>query len=75
MRLYLQKNDLSKNPKAPYFNLKVVPDDADQGDKEWKEIGAFWKAKSGVGYSGQFNDGVEVDLTNLKKYEPKAKED
>lgn len=72
MRLYLQKNDTSKNEKIPYFTLKLVPDD-DAEDQEWKEIGAFWKAKSGVGYSGIATEGLVIDVTNLKKFEKKSK--
>lgn len=60
MRLFLQKTDLEKreqNPKLPYFKL-VIPPEEDGG--EWKDVGAFWKAKSGNGYSGQLDDGLEI---------------
>ena len=68
IRLYLQKNDTTKNDKIPYFTLKVVPEEG-AGDQEWKEIGAFWKAKSGVGYTGILNEGAILDITNIKKFE------
>lgn len=64
-RLYLQKNDTTKNSKLPYFTMKIVPEEGAK-DQEWKEIGVFWKAKSGVGYTGFFSEGVDIDLTNLK---------
>lgn len=73
IRLYLQKNDVSKNVKLPYFTLKVVPEEGAQ-DQEWKEVGAFWKAKSGVGYSGFFNEGVAIDLANMKARPKKTDE-
>ena len=70
IRLYLQKNDISKNPKLPYFTLKIVPEEGVE-DQEWKEIGAFWKAKSGVGYTGAFSEGMTVDTSQIKM-RPKA---
>lgn len=59
-RLFLQKTDKAKreeNPKLPYFKL-VQPPEQDGG--EWIELGAFWHAKSGNGYSGQLNDGNTI---------------
>lgn len=74
MRLYLQKNDTTKNEKIPYFTLKLVPDEGAE-DQEWKEVGAFWKAKSGVGYTGILNEGAKLDTANMKVFEPKKKEE
>ena len=59
-RIYLQKNDLSKNAKLPYFTLKLVPE---TDGEDWVEIGALWKAKSGNGYSGQLSDGVGITVS------------
>lgn len=73
IRLFLQKNDTSKNEKIPYFTLKIVPEEG-AADQEWKEIGAFWKSKSGVGYTGVFSEGMVVDATNVKKFEKKGGE-
>lgn len=75
-RLYLHKNDLSKNDKLPYFTLKLVPSEDDK-DADWIELGAFWKSKNGIGYSGVLNDGIKVDTTNYvprKKSENKTNE-
>jgi hypothetical protein len=58
-RIFLRKNDLSENPKRPYFTLVLVPE-GDDPDQEWTEIGALWKAKTGNGYSGKFKDEVLV---------------
>ena len=66
IRLYLQKNDTSKNEKLPYFTLKLMPETED--GKDFKEIGAFWKSKSGKGYSGGLSEGVVLDTTNLVPY-------
>lgn len=58
MKLFLQKNTKrTEENKQPYFRL-VVPPETDGG--EWKDIGAFWKAKSGNGYSGKLNEGVAI---------------
>lgn len=73
-RLYLQKNDITKNPKLPYFTLKVVPEEGAE-DQDWKEIGAFWKSKSGVGYSGTLSEGVVIDTTNLVPFKKKDAEE
>ncbi len=72
VRIYLQKNDLSKNDKMPYFNLVIPPE---EGKTDWVTVGALWKAKSGHGYTGLLNEGVVLDFTQMKKYEPKAKQD
>ncbi len=71
IRLYLQKNDLSKNAKLPYFTLKIVPEEGAK-DQEWKEVGAFWKSKSGVGYTGVFSEGMVVDTSQIKARPKKA---
>lgn len=70
MRLFLQKNDTSKNEKIPYFTLKLVPEEGDK-DQEWQEIGAFWKAKSGFGYSGVVNEGVVIDASKVVPFKKK----
>lgn len=68
-RLFLRKNDLTKNEKLPYFTLCVVPEEGEgDPDEGWKEIAAFWKAKSGFGYTGQMTNGVTVDLSKFKPY-------
>lgn len=62
-RLYLRKTDpekLQENQRLPYFTLLLIPEE-EGGD--WKEIGAFWKARNGVGYSGKTNEGVELDAS------------
>ncbi len=65
IRLFLRKNDISKNAKLPYFTLSLPPE-TDGG--EWKEIGVFWKAKTGSGYSGFLSEGVELDATKIVPY-------
>lgn len=71
-RLYLRKNDLSKNEKLPYFTLCVIPEEG-ADDAEWEEIAAFWKAKSGVGYSGIATEGLVIDTSKMKRFEKKQK--
>ena len=66
-RLYLRKNDLTKNPKLPYFTLCIIPE-GEEPDAEWKQIGALWKSKSGNGYTGESSEGVVIDTTNLKSW-------
>lgn len=59
MRLYLQQNNKTKDTQ-PDFKL-VVPPETEDG--EWVDIGAFWQAKSGNGFSGKFDETkVEVKL-------------
>lgn len=73
-RLYLRKTDkkkLEENPRLPYFSLVLIPDDSEEGD-EWPELGAFWKAKNGIGYSGKTKDGVVIKVPAVK---PKEKPD
>ena len=65
MRIYLRKNDTSENDKLPYFTMFTVPEE-DGG--EWKEIAAFWKAKSGKGYNGVLGKGVEIDTSAMVPY-------
>lgn len=63
-RLFLYKNPpAEEGSKRPYFTLKLITDEED-----WKEIGVFWKAPSGKGYSGFMNEGVELDTTNYVSY-------
>ncbi len=72
IRLLLQKTDKKKmeeNPKLPYFRL-VLPPEEDGG--EWVDVGAFWKAKSGDGYSGSLKEGITIDVTGIVKYVPKT---
>ncbi len=71
MRLYLHKNDLTKNDKLPYFSLKIVPEEGVEG-AEWKTIGAFWKAASGKGYTGKLEEGVVIDTAQMKVWEKPA---
>lgn len=73
MRLYLRKNDLSKNPKRPYFTL-VVPPDKEGGDSEWKEVAVFWKAKSGNGYNGMVSKGALIDVSQVHSWKDKQSE-
>lgn len=66
-RLYLRKTDkdkLEKNPKLPYFKLVLPPEGDGEGD--WEEVGAFWKAKTGNGYSGKTQEGVVITITKSK---------
>lgn len=67
-RLFLRKTEKEKmelNPKLPYFRLVLIPEGEDDGD--WQEVAAFWKAKSGNGYSGKTADGVEISMGAKKK--------
>lgn len=67
-RLFLQKTpkeERDANEKLPYFRLVVIPEN--EGD-EWLNIGAFWPAKSGNGYSGKVDDGVIVDASGVNPY-------
>lgn len=66
-RIYLHKNDLTKNPKLPYFVLKLIPEDGNP-DTPWKTVGAFWKSASGKGYNGQLNDGVVLDASLMREF-------
>lgn len=71
-RLFLQKTpaeDREKNPNLPYFRLVQIPE-VEGGD--WIDIGAFWKAKSGNGYSGKVNDGVVVDTSGVNPWKPET---
>lgn len=49
MKIYLQKNDKTKDTQ-PDLRLSQITKGG-----EFVEIGAFWKAKSGKGYSGSIN--------------------
>lgn len=69
VRIYLQKNDITKNEKLPYFNLVLPPE---QDDGEWVRIGALWKAKTGNGYSGQLNEGITIDTSHMVAYSKKG---
>lgn len=73
IRVFLKKNDLTKNPKLPYFTITLPPNE-EAGEKEWKTIGALWKAKTGNGYSGQFEEGVVIDTSKMKVRAPKEPE-
>lgn len=74
VRVYLRKNDTSENDKLPYFTLVLIPEGDSDLDQEWKEIGAFWKAKSGKpGYSGYLNEGVALDVSAMKVYQKPEK--
>lgn len=67
-RLFLQKTpkeEREANEKLPYFRLVQIPEE-EGGD--WLDIGAFWPAKSGNGYSGKVNDGVVVDTSGVNPY-------
>ena len=57
---------MKTNPEKnfPYFSLFVVPEKDSSG--EWEEIGAFWKAKSGKGYTGNFAKGLNITGTKQK---------
>lgn len=68
-RIFLRKNDLSKNPKLPYFTLCAIPES--DGDEEWKEIGVLWKAKTGNGYVGHSGEDVVIDYSKVKSWKEK----
>ena len=64
MKLYLGKQDkniaanqASGEDRLPYFKLSVPPE---QPGGEWKEVGAFWRSKSGKGYNGKLAEGVTI---------------
>ncbi len=67
MRIFLRKNDISDNPKKPYFELVLPPAEGDPEGK-WTKIGALWKAKSGNGYSGNLEEGITLDFSGVKKF-------
>jgi len=72
-RLFLQKTpaeDREKNEKLPYFRLVLIP--AEEGG-EWTDLGAFWKAQSGNGYSGKLVEGAVVDIAGVVPFTPGAK--
>ena len=64
-RLFLYKNLNIEGTKRPYFTMKLV----DETSQDWIELGAFWKAQSGKGYSGFLNDGIELDTSGYVPYE------
>lgn len=69
-RLFLSKtsaNDRAKNDKLPYFRLVLIPEE--EGG-EWINLGAFWKAKSGNGYTGKTEEGVVIDATAVQYNRP-----
>ncbi len=72
--IYLRKNDknieVNKSTgteKLPYFSLFVVPEKG-APDQTWVEVGAFWKARSGKGYSGQFHKDFEFSTADIKPF-------
>ena len=65
----IEKNKENGNERLPYFRL-VLPPEKEGG--EWVDLGAFWKSKSGKGYSGKFAEGVSITLTKKSR---EAKED
>lgn len=58
------KEKMEENPKLPYFRM-VLPPKEEGG--EWIDIGAFWKAKSGNGYSGKISDNAELILKQTQE--------
>lgn len=65
--LYLRRNDknievMKQRPdkNLPYFSLFQVPEKGK--DEKWIEIGAFWKAKTGNGYTGNFAKNVTIKV-------------
>lgn len=72
--LYLRKNEknievnkAAGNEKLPYFSLFIAPEKETQ-DKTWIEVGAFWKSRSGKGYTGNFSKGFEFDSSSIVPY-------
>lgn len=55
--IFLRKNDLSKNPKLPYFDL-VLPPAQDDPQGKWTKVGALWKTTKG--YFGSVEEGVSI---------------
>ena len=75
-RIYLrktEKEELEKNPKLPYFRLVLIEQEDENAEAEWTDIGAFWKAKSGNGYSGRLNDEASVVIDESKAYKGDGK--
>ncbi len=55
----IEQNKTNGNERLPYFRLVLAPE---KEGGEWKELGAFWKAKSGKGYSGNFAKNVHITI-------------
>ena len=72
-RIFLRKNDLSKNDKLPYFTLFLLPEENAPEGTEWPEVGALWKAKSGNGYSGKTVEAAEITIDASKTFKKKEK--
>jgi hypothetical protein len=70
-RLFLYKNGpAEEGKKTPYFTMKLIDENSD----DWKEVGVFWKAASGKGYSGFLAEGVELDTSNFVSYKQRMEQ-
>jgi uncharacterized protein (DUF736 family) len=57
-KLYVSKNEKKEKENQPDLRLAGITDDG-----KFIDIGAFWKAKSGKGYSGKLNDSTVIEYT------------
>lgn len=55
----IEKNKENGNERLPYFRLVQAPE---KEGGEWIELGAFWKSKSGKGYSGNFAKNIKLEI-------------
>lgn len=72
-RIFLRKNDLSKNERLPYFTLFLLPPEDAAPGTEWPEIGALWKSKSGKGYTGKLVDAASIEIDESKTFQKREK--
>lgn len=54
-KLYVAKNSKKTEDKHPDLKLAGITEDG-----QFVNIGAFWKSKSGKGYSGKLDDKVAI---------------
>lgn len=57
-KIWIQKNDKKvEGDKQPDIRLSAITEDG-----IFVDIGAFWKSKSGKGYSGKLREGAYIEL-------------
>lgn len=54
-KLYVAKNDKKTEDKHPDLRLSAITEEG-----QFVSIGAFWKSKSGKGYSGKIDEKVAI---------------